>query len=442
MRSDSAKDAPIADGQRALRVALPAMIAAILLRVAVIAWLRPPAAWDGAIYAALAEGLAEGRGYVHWDGSGRATAFFPVGFPAAIALVMGVGLRAVHAAYVVNVAASALTTASAAAIAWTAGGAAAARRAAWFAALYPGAILWSAATMTETLQCALITTALAVAVWPASSVDSRARAVGKSLAVGALVALAAYVRPQAIVLAPVFGALDHRSLGARLAHGTLTLCAALALIAPWTLRNARALDGPALVSTNGGSNLLIGTLPDARGGYRELTAADPCADVRGERARDRCMSRVAVTRIQDRPFAWAALGARKIARTMAFEWAPASYARSTVSERISKPIGLSLAAVCTLSWWWALFAFARLVRRRSIEQRALAWGVGASVASVAIVHAAFIADDRYHLVLVGVLCATAAVETTSARKACSSSRHPPSERPADETSVARTTASP
>ena len=240
MRSDSAKDAPIADGQRALRVALPAMIAAILLRVAVIAWLRPPAAWDGAIYAALAEGLAEGRGYVHWDGSGRATAFFPVGFPAAIALVMGVGLRAVHAAYVVNVAASALTTASAAAIAWTAGGAAAARRAAWFAALYPGAILWSAATMTETLQCALITTALAVAVWPASSVDSRARAVGKSLAVGALVALAAYVRPQAIVLAPVFGALDHRSLGARLAHGTLTLCAALALIAPWTLQIGRA----------------------------------------------------------------------------------------------------------------------------------------------------------------------------------------------------------
>ncbi len=30
------------------------------------------------------------------------------------------------------------------------------------------------------------------------------------------------------------------------------------VIAPWTARNARALDGPALISTNGGSNLLIG----------------------------------------------------------------------------------------------------------------------------------------------------------------------------------------
>jgi hypothetical protein len=444
MRRDSATDAPIADGPSALRAALPAIFAAILLRIAVIAWLRPPAAWDGAIYAALAEGLAEGHGFVHWDGSGRATAFFPVGFPAAIAAVMAVGLRAVHAAYVVNVAASALTTASAAALAWTAGGVTAARRAAWFAALYPGAILWSAATMTETLQCAFITSALAVALWPAASSQSPGKSLAKSGSIGALLALAAYVRPQAIVLAPLFGALTQRSLGARLAHGTVTLFAALALIAPWTLRNARALDGPALVSTNGGSNLLIGTLPDARGGYRELTAADPCAEVRGERARDRCMTRVAVTRIQDQPLAWAALGARKVARTMAFEWAPVSYARSTVSARIPKPLGLALAAVCTLSWWWALFTFARFALRArgaAIEQQTLAWGVGASIASVALVHAAFIADDRYHLVLVGVLCASAAVESTNARNAYSSSRRPPSAPREDETSVARTTAS-
>lgn len=97
---------------------------------------------------------------------------------------------------------------------------------------------------------------------------------------------------------------------------------------------------------------------------------------------------------------------RKIARTVGFEWAPVSYARSTVPERISRWIGVALALVCTACWWLTLAASARFVVRHRRSDVAVA-AVG-SFAAVVLVHAAFIADDRYHLVLVGPLCAIAA----------------------------------
>lgn len=405
-----------------------AIFVALALRALVIAWLRPPSAWDGQIYAALAESIAKGHGYAHWDGSGRATAFFPVGFPAAIALVMS-ALRcgATVGAWIVNMLASALCVGSAAQIAHRASGPTAAARAAWIVALYPSAALWTAATMTETLQCALVTAALAVAMPTDREPAARAPAL-----VGLLVALAAYVRPQAILLAPVLGALSARSLPQRARHAAIATLAALLVLAPWSLRNARALDGFALVSTNGGSNLLIGTLPEARGGYRPLTERDACGAVRGEVARDRCMSRVAIERIRREPLSWALLSARKLARTMGFEWAPVSYARSTVGQRISKPTGLALAALSTLCWWAMMLAALRFVRRarrdrwRSRPARELTIGLVGALTSTALVHAVFIADDRYHLPIVGVLAAAAACGLTTSPRT-----HTPEHRPSD-----------
>ncbi len=400
--------------RRAVRAVEIAVLAAISLRILVIAWLRPPAAWDGTIYAELARSLADGRGFVHWGGSGAATAFFPVGYPAAIAGVMALtGSSALASAYAVNTLSSVLTVCAAGLLGWKVSRASGATRAAWIAAVYPGAVLWTAATMTETLQCAWITLALAAAIDVRETQPHTRSAVARSAVVGVFIALAALVRPQAIVLAPVFGGLSSRSTKARITHAALALAVALLTLAPWTARNARALDGPALVSTNGGSNLLIGTLPESHGGYRELTRADPCTTVRGEVARDRCMSRVAVTRIQEHPGRWALLGARKIARTMGFEWAPVSYPRSSVGQRISKPIGIALAVICTACWWALLLSsVAKCVAtaRNStvVHERQLAWGALSALASVVVVHAVFIADDRYHLVLIGVLSAATA----------------------------------
>ncbi len=103
---------------------------------------------------------------------------------------------------------------------------------------------------------------------------------------------------------------------------------------------------------------------------------------------------------------WIALGARKVARMIGFEWAPVSYARSSVPQRISQEIGLVLAALCTLCWWLAMALSARFVWRQ--RESEVARAVAATFITVVGVHAVFITDDRYHLVLVGALCAVAA----------------------------------
>lgn len=332
------------------------------------------------------------------------------------------GLGSTGAAWVVNVLSTVVTVLGAASIGRTIAGEIGARRAAWAFALYPAMLLWSAATMTETLQCAWITVAIALAVARPREEHQRASARSvalRSCAVGLAAGLATLVRPQGILLAPVLGALSpraslkHRALGA-----TIALASALAVCTPWTARNARVLDGPALVSTNGGSNLLIGTLPEAHGGYRELTDRDPCAQVSGEVRRDRCMSRAAIERIRRDPAQWIALGARKVARMIGFEWAPVSYARSTVPQRISQEIGLVLAALCTLCWWLVMALAARFVWRQ--REGEVARAVAATFITVVGVHAVFITDDRYHLVLVGALCAVAANAIYPAKSATES----------------------
>ncbi len=390
-----------------------ALLVGVALRVAVIAYTRPPAAWDGTIYTTLAGSLATGEGFVHWDGSGRATAFFPVGYPAALAAMRGL-VGATASIYMVNLLAFVLTFASAVRLGTVLGGARGGRASGWAVALYPGLILWSAAAMTESLLGALWTAALAVCVTGANPPTAERRLARDSalraLVAGSLLGLASLVRPQTVLLGPVVGAISARGGGPRTRAGlaVLSLAAMLGVLAPWTARNARALGGVALVSTNGGSNLLIGTLPEARGGYRALNPTDPCGAVIGEIPRDACMSRAARARILEAPLRWCALGVRKVARTFAFEWAPVSYLRSTVPERMPRPVTLALAVLCSVGWWTLAALGSRGILslwRNGHPDAAL--GLAAPVASVAVVHAVYIADDRYHLVLIGPLCAAA-----------------------------------
>jgi hypothetical protein len=69
-------------------------------------------------------------------------------------------------------------------------------------------------------------------------------------------------------------------------------------------------------------------------------------------------------------------------------------------------IAIVLTLVCTGCWWVTLAMSARVVLRERRSDVALA--VVGSFFAVVLVHAVFIADDRYHLVIVGPLCAIAA----------------------------------
>ena len=91
---------------------------------------------------------------------------------------------------------------------------------------------------------------------------------------------------------------EHKHDDADHDDAAVALAACLATVSPWTVRNCRTLERCALVSTNGGSNLAIGAVHRAHGGYLPVGRADGCVDIRGETNRDRCWNAVALAAIR------------------------------------------------------------------------------------------------------------------------------------------------
>jgi hypothetical protein len=119
--------------------------------------------------------------------------------------------------------------------------------AAWVAALYP--FLWVAdgTLLAESLSTALI----AASLWLALRFV-RAPSAGRAATLGAVLALAALARGEALLLVPLLLiplAWRARSLTA----GVAMLAAFAVVLAPWTARNLARFEEPVLVSTNSNS---------------------------------------------------------------------------------------------------------------------------------------------------------------------------------------------
>lgn len=388
-----------------------AALTALAVRALIVAKLPAPSVWDGAIYAQLAEHIHAGHGFAYWSQTTppwRPTGFFPVGYPALLALAMAFGASLPLAAHVVNVIAGTISAACSAVIGTRVAGPRGGYLSGLAYALAPGPALFCAATMTETVTGALLALAVTVSLTPVTA--TRARMVSSATG-GLLVGLAALVRPQMLLAAPFMGALPAAKRSIRVVATAAAIAASLAVVLPWTARNCATLHGCAIVSTNGGSNLLIGTFPDALGGYREPVASDGCGDVIGEMARDRCMTRRALSRIAHDPISWARLDLIKLAKTFAFEWTPVSYLRSAMPGMFPGSSAFRAAAICSVCWW-AIAIAAIVGGRRALRAGgrlgATANAVLLNVLLVALTHFVFIGDDRYHLPLVPLLAGLAA----------------------------------
>lgn len=391
------------------RPVLLAALATFAIRVLIVTKLPAPPSWDGWIYARLAEHLVQGHGFVSWNGPPwRPTAFYPVGYPAALAVLVPFVGSVTVAVHVLNVVAATVTAACVAAL----GVKLADTRGGYLSglgyALAPGPALWTAAAMTETLTGTLLIVATTAALVPAKT--TRARLAWSAIS-GCFLGLATLVRPQVILAAPFVGGLPPGGRTVRILAGSVCILTALVVVLPWTARNCSQLGGCALVSTNGGSNLLIGTLPDAHGGYRELTPRDGCATAVGEIAKDRCMTRLAVARIVRNPIQWTRLGLIKLFKTFAYEWAPVSYIRSAIPGTFPGESAYRAAALAT-GWWWTVLVLAFVGARRALRTgghlRALARMVFLTTVLFALTHAVFLGDDRYHLPLFPLLTSLAA----------------------------------
>jgi hypothetical protein len=268
------------------------------------------------------------------------------------------------------------------------------------------------------------------------------------------------VRPQSLLLAPVLGALaapGRATARARLVRAAAVSLVALACVAPWTARNCARMNRCALVSVNGGWNLLIGAQTRS-GAWEEMRVPPECRTVFDEAGKDACFERAARRDIAAAPLAWLEGAPGKLATTLDYFGAAPWYlhasnphafdegakvrlavietvacrllllgallavARMRGTRRLARVLvaGAGAVAAVTLHGWLgyvALAVAALLLGRRALARAPMA--LPASVAVIALtglVHAAFFGAGRYGLVVVPFVAALAFTSSSAGRR--------------------------
>lgn len=216
---------------------------------------------DGGWYHRVANLLADGRGFAHpFVGDGRLpTADFPPVLPLLLALPSWLGLDSVRAHQLVLCGVGTGTVVVVGLLGRRLGGPSVGVVAAFLAALHPGLWQLDGSVMAETPYVLLVALAL-LAVFALLDAPSLSR----WTAVGALCGLAVLTRSDGAVLAPLLMggagiALLRRggrsAARAVLAGGAIATATALAVVAPWAVRNLVVMDAAVLGGNNGGGAL-------------------------------------------------------------------------------------------------------------------------------------------------------------------------------------------
>jgi len=385
-------------------------VLALLPRVLLASFVSVRPVWDGAIYERAAAELAHGRGYtqraLRADAPLRPSAYYPVGWPAALAAA-----RVLRESRATDIALQFVCACLTSIATYFAARRYASRKQAYRAgvavALWPSLLLTSYSWMSETL----FTLLLVAAMLPLARTRRRWRFVALPLA-GLLLGAASLVRPVALGIGALLFLSQVRWKTPRsIVPAALGLAAMLIPIAPWAVRNANVLDAPALISTNGGTNLLVGTLPDGR--FERIPRDIDCPNGLREVARDRCRRDVAVARIANDKIGFVLRACRKLIDTFAYETSAAlAFADSTVDRTRPRPTWSTALAAASSAPYVALLALLvfQMFRKAMPASASLRKFVLSAFIATAFVHAATLGGDRYHLPLVPLVlvwCASA-----------------------------------
>ena len=424
------------------------------------AWGRFPATADGVYYHRLAQRLADGAGYTWlWpDGAVTHAAHYPVGYPALLAPLYAVAGSRPELAMLLAALLGAAGALAIQRVVAASGFGRASLLAGLLVALHPTLVMYTAALMTEAVTASL----LGCAAWVVVVARRRQRTGLRArwlLLVGVCVAVCVLVRPQCLLLAPLLGWLcvparaSTRSTSRFFAAGAVTVVTLLA-VAPWTVRNCVRMGSCALVSVNGGWNLLIGTQSEGRRAWSPLKTPAACRAVYDEAEKDACFGRAARERIAAAPETWLALAPSKLSATFDHCGAPAWYlhtsnrqafppaavawldrleivyqrslvllsllaawprrprrARSIAATIGLIAVGLGVLALLTPYGWiaWVALVVSLFVQRGLRRPPALYGLVAGVVGSVALVHVLFFGAGRYAMITFPLLCALAAV---------------------------------
>jgi len=421
-----------------------------------VAWSKEPV-WDGHYYHFGAERIADGFGYsedaiIAGHKVAKPWVHYPVGYSGLLGMLYKAFGSGLLVAPIVNALLGALLVVVVHRLARLYLSERRAQAAAILAALHPGLIAYSPVVMTEPLAALLILGAFLAALkfskWWGPAIF------------GLVLGLATLVRPSSLLCLPLLlftVKFDWLGMAKQL---SLALVCCLLPVLPWTLRNCKVMDGCALVSTNGGWNLAIGSFTED-GRFRTLRADDGCKIVTGQVQQDRCWAEIGKKRIAADPIAWLAKAPKKLAQTYNHESFAIEYlheadpdawpeqrrragrelltlfhrllmigaALSVVAmagyrPRAGKPYLAQTALLLTIAGisaygfadddhpFYLLALLPPLVALARLPGRPAQGPAGACLLGwlllTSITHAVFFGDDRYHLVVTPALCILAA----------------------------------
>lgn len=350
------------------RDALWLCLGALLVRLAVVAWAasRFPPADDGKFYYIVADRIARGLGYTWaWpDGVVTYAAHYPVGYPAILGGVYALVGSSLAAAMLVNALVGVLGVLAVHSLVASAGQRGPALVAGTLTALHPGLLFYTPALMTEGVTAALFAIVAALAVRASQGHRPHLLLCAVGLSAGVLV----LIRPQALILVPLFGFFARGpALGARVRGAAAVTALALAVCLPWTARNCDKLDRCVFVSANGGWNLFIGSAPKATGAWvsiDDLGVPAECRSVYGEAEKDQCFGQAGLRNVLEHPAHFLALVPRKLSATFDWSGAPGHYLHASnalaFGERAKLTLGLAEAVFQRLLLLACLIALARV----------------------------------------------------------------------------------
>ncbi|WP_259311472.1 ArnT family glycosyltransferase [Capillimicrobium parvum] len=211
---------------------------------------------DAMTFHLVGQGLADGKGFVEAFPPGGPTAEHPPGLEVFLAFWDKLGANGFLAHRIILGAVGTGTVVLIGLLARRVAGDRVGLTAAAIAAVYPMLWLADASLMSETLYGFFLVSALLCALWVRDAPSWR-----RAAALGALIALAALTRGEAlalIVLLAIPVAIASRpTWSSRAALWAATLAAFVLVLAPWTIFNLTRFDSPVLISTNS-NGLFVG----------------------------------------------------------------------------------------------------------------------------------------------------------------------------------------
>ncbi len=365
---------------------------ALVVRVAWAVSVGPRTpSFDEADYVRHAHDLAAGRGYV--DGEGNRTAYWPIGYPVALAAgyrIIGPGpLAAISLQIVASIATCLLVFI----LGSSTFGATTGRLAALMLAVYPTHVFYSTLHLTEPLFTLLLTAALMLLLkslrfWPCA------------VFAGLVLGLAILVRPFAVLLPAVLLVWYWKQMGRRRAGvlALVTACAAVAAVSPWLARNHSHTGSWTVLSTTGGHDFWIGNHPGAFGGYRY--PHDIMAALHDSELSDYSRGyRLGLENVLDRPLDTIVRTFRKVSYFYALETDGALWNLKGLSQPAPMPVTLALLALANTAYIavLALTVLGLLATPRGQPLSTLFLTITAYFLFIVVV---FLGDPRYHYALV------------------------------------------